>query len=451
MKTEFKKNSLIALFIPIFLETLLLMSTGIADTLMLSSVHNGVGAVGTANSYIGMFFIFLSVVTTGMMAVMTQNIGAKRPGVAYQTRQLAILVNGIIGLIISGLLIGLSEPILKMLCTSEELLPLATVYMRIVAIGSFFDGLTLIFSSYLRAFNHTRSPFVAALSGNILNVALNALFLYAFGWGVEGVAASTAVSKLFILVLMIIFCYRSINNKNYKDRISRKTILIQMFKIGIPAALESISYSIAMGFVMSFINRMDVKGFNATAYAFTTQVTNFAYCTAMALSLANSFIVGWEMGSKEYEKCYKGTIKVTLVGISIAVILELIFALLGRYLGSIMSNDQTMIQTITWLLYIDIGLEIGRATNLVIGKAIKTTGYSLIPSVGSIIINAIIAVTGTYIFGILLGWGVLGAMFAMALDECLRGLFLFFLWLRKKWQKSRVVLQEESLIVPVGE
>ena len=56
-----KRNSLIALFIPIFIETLLLMTSGIVDTLMLSSIPNGVGAVGTAKTYIGLFFILLTV------------------------------------------------------------------------------------------------------------------------------------------------------------------------------------------------------------------------------------------------------------------------------------------------------------------------------------------------------------------------------------------------------
>ena len=448
---EAKKQSLLSLFVPIFLETLLLMSTGIVDTFMLTSVPNGVGAVGTANSYIGMFFIFLSVISTGMMAVMTQNIGAKKPGVAYQTRQLAIIINGIIGVVISVFLICLSEPILRFLGTSEDLLGLATKYMRIVAIGSFFDGLTLIFSSYLRGFNHSRSPFIVAIIGNILNVALNALFLYAFKWGVEGVASATVVGKLVILIMMIIFCRHYVKSKLYKERTSNKAIVIQIFKIGLPAAIESISYSIAMAVVMSFINKMDVHGFNATAFSFTTQITNFAYCTALALSMANSFLVGWRMGSKNYEKCYKGTLTVTIIGIGIAIIVELIFALLGKYLGGIMTSDPNLIQTITWLLYIDIGLEVGRATNLVIGKAIKTTGYSLIPSIGSIIINAVIAVTGTYIFGLLLGWGVLGAMFAMTLDEGLRGIFLFIMWQLKKWQNTKVVIKDEEMIVNAGD
>lgn len=92
---EQRRKNLTQLFIPICLETLLYMLSGMVDTLMLSSVNDqAVGAVGTANTYIGIFIIMFSVISSGMVAVMTQNIGAGRPGVAYQARQLGLAFNG---------------------------------------------------------------------------------------------------------------------------------------------------------------------------------------------------------------------------------------------------------------------------------------------------------------------------------------------------------------------
>ena len=98
---EQRRKNLTQLFIPICLETLLYMLSGMVDTLMLSSVNDqAVGAVGTANTYIGIFIIMFSVISSGMVAVMTQNIGAGRPGVAYQARQLGLAFNAVLGIII---------------------------------------------------------------------------------------------------------------------------------------------------------------------------------------------------------------------------------------------------------------------------------------------------------------------------------------------------------------
>ena len=83
-----ERKTLAQLSVPICLETLFYMLSGMVDTLMLSSVSDqAVGAVGTANTYIGVFIVMFGIISSGMVAVMSQNIGAGRPGIAYQARQ----------------------------------------------------------------------------------------------------------------------------------------------------------------------------------------------------------------------------------------------------------------------------------------------------------------------------------------------------------------------------
>lgn len=78
------------------------MLAGMVDTLMLSSVSDqAVGAVGTANTYISVFIIMFGVISSGMVAVMTQNIGAGKPGIAYQARQLGLIFNAVIGVLMA--------------------------------------------------------------------------------------------------------------------------------------------------------------------------------------------------------------------------------------------------------------------------------------------------------------------------------------------------------------
>lgn len=99
---EGQNKSLFQLFVPLCLETIFYMLSGMVDTLMLSSVGDqAVGAVGTANTYIGVFIIMYSVVSMGMLAVMTQNIGAGRPGIACQAKTLGLWFNGILGVVMS--------------------------------------------------------------------------------------------------------------------------------------------------------------------------------------------------------------------------------------------------------------------------------------------------------------------------------------------------------------
>ena len=82
-----ERKTLTQLSVPICLETLFYMLSGMVDTLMLSSVSDqAVGAVGTANTYISVFIIMFGVISSGMIAVMSQNIGAGKTTWTYIQR-----------------------------------------------------------------------------------------------------------------------------------------------------------------------------------------------------------------------------------------------------------------------------------------------------------------------------------------------------------------------------
>ena len=111
------------------------MLSGMVDTLMLSAVGNyAVGAVGTANSYIGIFIIMFSIISSGMVSVMTQNIGAGRPGVAYQARQLGLLFNAVAGVLMAVFLFSGAGAILRMVGIADALYEPALIYLKIVGL-----------------------------------------------------------------------------------------------------------------------------------------------------------------------------------------------------------------------------------------------------------------------------------------------------------------------------
>ena len=172
-----KNKTLFNLFGPIFCEILFLMLAGIVDTLMLSSLNDkAVGAVGTANTYLSIFIIMFSIISTGMLAVMTQYIGANKPSVAKQAKNIGLLLNGILGIILS-ILLGLSaKPILVSVGIAKALLDYSTTYMTIVGCASIFTALIPIYSNYLRSFGHTKITMYATIIANILNLILNAIF-----------------------------------------------------------------------------------------------------------------------------------------------------------------------------------------------------------------------------------------------------------------------------------
>ena len=192
-----ERKTLTQLFVPICFETLFYMLSGMVDTLMLSSVSDqAVGAVGTANTYISVFIIMFGVISSGMVAVMTQNIGAGRPGIAYQARQLGLTFNAVIGVLMSVFLALFSGSMLRIVSIAPALMEPAETYLKIVGGACFLNALIPIFSSYLRVFGYTKHSLIGTIIGNVLNIVLNSIFLFVLDWGVMGVAVATVISRV---------------------------------------------------------------------------------------------------------------------------------------------------------------------------------------------------------------------------------------------------------------
>lgn len=436
------RKNLLQLFIPISLETLCFMLTGMVDTMMLSTQSDAaVGAVGTANTYIGMFIIMFNIISAGMIAVMTQYIGAGKIGIAYQARQIGAVFNAVVGILLSVFLYQFSGSILEVVGVAPLLFSYAKTYLQIVGGACFLNALIPIFSSYLRAFGHTKQPLLATLSANILNLLLNAFFLFVMKWGVAGVALATVISRIVNLLIVIICSKLLVHAKESPERMKNTEVLGQIIRIGLPAALETALYNIAMTITIAFLNQMDPNGLNVTARSYAMQIANFSYCVGAALASANAIMTGWYVGAKEFDACDKSTKKAAIIGVLVATVLESIFALSSPYIMQLFTDDPVMIALVGKLLAIDIVLEIGRASNLVFVQALKTSGDSVYPTAVAIVFMFLCMVGGTYFFGIRLGLLAVGAYIGMASDECVRAIFMFARWQSGKWKEKGLIKQ----------
>lgn len=435
-----ERKTLTQLFVPICFETLFYMLSGMVDTLMLSSVSDqAVGAVGTANTYIGVFIIMFGVISSGMVAVMTQNIGAGRPGIAYQARQLGLAFNAVIGVLMSVFLALFSGSMLRIVSIAPALMEPAETYLKIVGGACFLNALIPIFASYLRVFGYTKHSLIGTIIGNVLNIVLNSIFLFVLDWGVMGVAVATVISRVVNLIIVAAMGAVLIKAKQSPDRLPAGRILGQIIKIGFPSACETALYNVAMTLIVRYMNQMDTDGMNVTARSYTMQIANFSYCIGAALAQANAIMTGWRIGAKEYDECNKGTKKAAIYGIIAATCFSVTFAASGHFIVHIFTDDVQMINLVVKLLIVDIFLEFGRVTNLVYGQALKTSGDALFPVVMGAIFMYLFAVGGTYFLGIHLGLLAVGAYIAMAADECARAVGMVIRWKSGKWRNKRLV------------
>ena len=435
-----KKHGLLALFLPIFLELLFTILAGTVDTMMLASVGDyAVGAVGTANTYINVFLVLFTIISSGMMAVMTQYIGAKRPGIAQQTLRLGLAANLAAGLIVTLLLCLGADPILSAVGIARDLKEPARIYMQTVGAFCVCSAWIPVYTSYLRAFGHTAATMYSTVFSNIVNLILNALFLYVLDMGVFGVALATGISRVVNLIwVWLVSRYRIPKISDPKQLRSRE-IFRKIMQVGLPGAMEIVLYNLAMTLVISFLNRMDSTGIQAIARTYTAQIANFSYCASCALAQANSIMVGWRIGAGELQLCDRETRRNAVVGILLAGVGAGLIALFAEPILRIFTEDPKIIRLVSILLVIEIALEMGRSANMIFGFSLKATGDAAYPMTIAIVFMFLLAVGGTWLLGVKLGWLVLGAYIGMCLDECVRAVFMFLRWHKGIWKNKNLL------------
>lgn len=202
------KRQLVSLTVPIFIETLLIMTLGAVDTVMLSRHSDeSVAAVGVVNQIVMLCFLMFEVINLGTSVLVSQYLGARLNDRVGKVVGVSLLVNLAIGLLISSILYFKASAILRLMGLDDVLLSEGVGYMRIVGAFAFFQALSLTASAALRASNRAIYPMLVVGLVNLLNIFGNYVLIFGrFGapaLGVEGAAISTAASRAIAMVILI--------------------------------------------------------------------------------------------------------------------------------------------------------------------------------------------------------------------------------------------------------
>jgi len=313
--------SIIKYTVPIMLTSLLQVLFNAADLVVVgryrgSLALSAVGATSSITALIINLFLGLSV---GAGVAVAHSIGCNNREGVKQTVHTAIPAAFISGVFLTVFGIALARPCLIMMGTPADVLPLATLYMRIYFCGMTFSMLYNFGASILRAVGDTKSPLIILGSAGVMNVLFNIVFITQFGMGVDGVALATIVSQAFSALMVLITLMRRSDDckliieeiRIYKDELKR------MIRIGLPAGIQGSLFSISNVIIQSSINSFG-QVFMAGSTAASNLESMVYVCIASYLQTAVNFI-GQNTGARQFtrvKKIFKGCILgVTVTGI----------------------------------------------------------------------------------------------------------------------------------------
>ncbi|MFF2911662.1 MATE family efflux transporter [Paenibacillus sp. NPDC057934] len=429
---------------PIFLELFLFMLMGSVDTFMISTVSDdAVSGVGAANQIIAIAILVLSVIGNGASIVVSQYLGSKKPREAAEVTGNAITLNLAVGLILSALLFGLGKPLLHALNVQGDIFDYALSYMNIVGGLIFFQALINGLAATIRTHGFTKQTMVISLLMNIFHVIGNYLLIYGhFGLpalGVEGAAISTVASRLICLALFFWLLYRIMEVRvkwRYYTHLS-KNYVMQILKIGIPSAFESIIYQACQLVFTLYITYLGSEAMATRQYALN--ISNYIYLFSVAVSMGTSIIVGHLVGAGRKEEAYKRVFSSVKWAMLVTVIIDVIVILFRVPLFGLFTNNESIIIMGAQVILLSIFLETGRTTNLVIINSLRASGDAKFPVYMGLISMVCMSLPLGYVLVFKLHLGLAGVWIATAADEWLRAVIMYFRWKSRAWEKHALL------------
>ena len=317
----------------ILLYTLPLMAAGIlqllfnaADMVVVGRYagSEALGAVGATSSLVNLLINVFMGLSVGTNVAVAHYYGAGRYYELSKSVHTAITLSVICGFILCFVGYFFSRPLLEMMGTPLEILPLSVKYMQV-----YFAGMPVILlynfgAAILRAIGDTKRPLYYLLGAGVINVLLNLMFVIKFGMGVEGVALATVISQIFSAAL-IVRCLMQMDGPcklDLKKLCIDRSETVRIARVGLPAGFQGAVFSISNVLIQSSVN-----SFGAVVVAGNTATCNiegFIYNSMNSFHQTALSFTGQNMGAKKFDRVQKVLIIclacVTVTGLSMGLV-----------------------------------------------------------------------------------------------------------------------------------
>ncbi|MBD5319559.1 MAG: MATE family efflux transporter [Bacteroides sp.] len=377
----FKKILLFAL--PLVASGILQQSFNAVDVMVVGrfSSHQALAAVGSNGALINILINLFLGVSVGANVVISNYIGCKNEqGIRRCVSTVGVIALGS-GVLLTIMGLTLSRPILELMNTPDDVIDLATTYLRIYFLGMPMMMVYNFGSAIMRSMGDTRRPFYALVVGGIVNTLINLLLVIVFDMSVAGVAIATVIANT---VNASFITYWLLRESEPFTLIPDKMKLYgaetrKMLQIGMPAGLQGMVFSIANIFIQSAINRYGSNAIAGSSAALNYEI--YCYFIMVAFNQATMAFVSQNYGAGNYDRCRRAMwmcMAMSVVGVGAANVIITLNAPI--FLGFFSSDPEVIHYGVIRLEYVLL-LQFIASSYEISGSALRALGYSMTPMV----------------------------------------------------------------------
>ena len=380
-------GKIIIFALPLIASGILQQSFNAVDVAMVGRFTGpeAMAAVGSNGVIISILVNLFLGIAVGANVVIANYIGMKNDvATARSVATVAVvsLISGVI-LLIAG--VSLARPILEAMSAPPDVIDGATLYLRIYFLGMPFIMVYNFGSAIMRSMGDTKRPFYALLAGALVNAVLDYILVRYFAMGVSGVAIATVVANGVNAVIIIALLRRE--PEPFTLHIRRMAVsmpdLVKMLKIGIPAGLQGMVFSVSNIFIQTTVNSFGSAAVAGSAAALTYE----SYCYYIISSFAASTIAftGQNYGAGMLDRCRRVLWICMGLCMALAGAANLIISYNSEWFLSVFTGDTEVIRYATERIDSALRFQFIAATYEISGAYMRGLGYSMTPTLLTIL------------------------------------------------------------------
>lgn len=437
-------KSLLVLSIPIIFANILQTAYQLTDTFWVGRL--GTDAVAAVSISFPVIFMIISLggglAMAGTILVAQYKGKSDQKAVNHITSQTLMMVV-VISIILAAIGYFLSPILINLMGAEASVYSSAVFYMKVSFIGMIFMFTYMVFQSLMRGVGEVKTPAYIVLGTVLLNLILDPLFIFGYGYipafGVAGAAVATIATQGLAAIIGIIIL---IKGKYYiqlhlNDLKPDMPLIKKMFRLGFPASIEQSTRALGMT-VMTFL----VAGFGTltiAAFGIGSRILSFVIIPALGLSMATSTLVGQNMGAGKTKRAESIVKLGSLIGFVTLSIIGILFFIFAKQISGIFIPGEAETIAASALFIRIMALTFGFiGLQQVLNGAFRGSGNTMITMILSIVTLWVLRFPLAYILSHHTDLESIGIWIAYPLSNIAAGVVAIIWFAKGTWKKKKI-------------
>jgi MATE family multidrug resistance protein len=440
--TDRPLRELLRLAWPIAISTVSYSVMTIVDTLLIGHVGRaelaGVG-LGGITSFVLLCFSFG--LLQGAKILVSQAIGANRGdrGDAYLGAAVLSAVTVGAVTVVAGQVVA---AFIGRLAATEAAGNAASLYLRIRVLGAPIVLLYAALREVRYAHGDARSPMVATVCAQIVNISLAFVFIFVLHRGVAGAASATIVAHT-VEAGVLSWAQRK---RGFGLRAVTREHLADLFRVGLPTAFQfvlEVGAFATLSLLISLFSETDMA-----AHQITIQVIHLSFLPTMAVAEAGSVLVGQAVGAGAYELVLRMARLALAITVAHATLWSVAFALWARPIAVLFTTDLDVVTTTIVLLHVAAAFQIFDAANIVARCALRGAGDVRYAAVVGVVTSWLFTPTFAWVLGHRFHLGAFGGWLGLCVEIVLAASVFWLRLERRGWLAIAIASRERLIAMP---